>query len=101
MSFERLPFAATPWTEGAHPLERKKVAPGSPAVVLELEPGFADPRWCDSGHVMYVLDGALGLELEVGHETITAGDGCTLDPGTRHRAYNAGDGVLRLFVVAR
>ncbi|HUK12439.1 MAG TPA: hypothetical protein VLW17_03980, partial [Thermoanaerobaculaceae bacterium] len=63
MSFSRLGFTAMPWSPGSHPLERKKAAAHG-ATMLEFAPGFADPVWCERGHVGYVLAGTLHVELE-------------------------------------
>ncbi len=100
MSFARLPFTALGWTAGAHPLERKKLVEGHPALVLEFAPGFEDPNWCESGHVIYVLDGTLELVLDDRVERLGAGDGCVLERHTRHRARNAGRVPVQLFVVS-
>jgi len=98
MPFTRLPFTSLVWTSGAHPLERKKLIDGCPAVLLEFGPGFEDPNWCEHGHVIYVLEGTLELVLDSGTEQIRAGDGCVLDPNTPHRAKNPGTVPVRLFV---
>jgi len=98
MRFSRLEFAAMPWSPGGHPLERKKTAARG-ATLLEFAPGFADPAWCERGHVGYVLAGTLHVELEGGAETVAAGEGFALDPGTRHRASNPGAEPVRLFIV--
>jgi len=101
MSFTRLPFTSLPWSVGGHPLERKKLVEGHPVGLLEFAPGFEDPNWCPRGHVIYVLEGALALELTDGSsEQVHAGNGCVLALGTRHRASNRGDLPVRLFIVS-
>jgi quercetin dioxygenase-like cupin family protein len=100
MSFTYLPFPSLDWTAGAHPLEKKKFIQGQTAVLLELAPGFEDPNWCERGHVIYVLDGALDLVLDDRTERLQAGNGCVLDGKTRHRAKNPADIPVRLFVVS-
>lgn len=88
MAFSLIDFANTPWTPGGHPLEQKKVDPGSGAIILKFAPGFADPNWCPRSHLLYVLEGTLTLEFE--HETLTVpcGQACRIDAGTQHRAAN-------------
>jgi quercetin dioxygenase-like cupin family protein len=98
MAFARLPFAALPWTTGAHPLERKKAAAHG-ATLLEFAPGFADPSWCERGHIGFVISGTVRLELETGVETLAAGEGFATEPGTGHRASNPGTEPVRLFIV--
>jgi len=100
MAFTHLPLTSMPWAPGNHPLERKKTWPDSPVCLLEFEAGFADPNWCERNHVLYVLKGKLGLELEDQDVTIAAGECAVLDAPTRHRAKNAGLETLLVFVVS-
>ena len=100
MSYTALPFASVGWTAGAHALEKKKRVEGQPAVLLEFAPGFEDSHWCERGHVIYVLAGALDLVLDERTERVHAGNGCVLEPNTRHRAANAGSIPVRLLVVS-
>lgn len=93
-------FATEPFTQGAHPLEQKKVCADRPAALLRFEPGFADPNWCERSHVIYVLAGTLELELRDGTRRVGAGDGCWLDAGTTHRARNAGSEPVVAFIVS-
>jgi quercetin dioxygenase-like cupin family protein len=91
-----------PWTQGGHPLEWKQIDPAEPLVVrLRFEPGFADPDWCRSSHVLYVELGTLSVELETETIDIHAGGVLRLDAGTPHRARNLGATPVELFVVSR
>lgn len=102
MTSGTIPFDAMDWTQGGHPLERKKRAADGAASLLLFAPGFADPNWCGGGHVGFVLEGRLGFELADGRKIVAAaGEGFALAPGTRHRAYNAGESAVRLFIVPR
>ena len=92
MSCVRLAPEALPWTEGAHPLERKKASGERPMLVIEFAPGFVDPNPCLRSHAIYVVSGELLLELGDRTERIGAGQACWLDVGTQHRARN--DGTL-------
>jgi quercetin dioxygenase-like cupin family protein len=89
-----------PFVRGNHPLERKKALAGAPVALLEFGAGFSDPDWCRRAHVIYVLRGALTLELEDRQETIAAGESCVLDAGTAHRARNAGSEPVLAFVAS-
>jgi quercetin dioxygenase-like cupin family protein len=100
MAFTHLPFKSLSWTVGAHPLEKKKLIAGHPVVVLEFAPGFEDPNWCVRGHIIYVLDNVLELVLDERTAQLQAGDGCVLEPGTRHRARNPGAAPVRLLAVS-
>ena len=99
MGFRRIAFPDLPWEPGAHPLERKKVGPG-PVTLLEFQPGFADPNWCTSGHLIHVLGGVLELELQGSVQILRSGEACVLEPGTPHRAKNTSPEPVRLFVVS-
>ena len=98
--FTALPFTSVEWTAGGHPLERKKLVGSQPAVLLEFAPDFEDPNWCERAHVVYVLEGTLEFILDDSTVRVPAGCGCVLDRGTRHRAKNAADMPVRLFVVS-
>ena len=101
MSFTRLPFGSLEWIPGAHPLERKKLVADHAVVLLEFAAGFEDPNWCERGHIIYVIEGTLELELAGRSELLTVGDACVIDPHTPHRARNPADAPVRLFVVSR
>jgi mannose-6-phosphate isomerase-like protein (cupin superfamily) len=91
MAVTRIPLATMDWTQSpTHPLERKKVASGRSLALLRFEPGFADPNACDRSHVLYVLQGALELQLADRVERIAAGEACWVDRGSTHRARNPG-----------
>lgn len=98
MPFTRLPLPSLEWVAGAHPLEKKKQVAGQPVTLLEFAAGFEDPNWCTRGHIIYVLDGALELDLEDRTERLEAGEACVLDPEARHRARNRDEVPVRLFV---
>jgi quercetin dioxygenase-like cupin family protein len=96
-------FAGAPFEQGGHPLEHKKVCAERPVAILRFEPGFADPNWCERAHVIYVLSGALELELRDGRQRrqrVAAGDGCWLDLGTAHRASNPGSEPVVALIVS-
>jgi quercetin dioxygenase-like cupin family protein len=98
MACTKIPLADMEWAQGGHPLERKKAHP-SGITLLEFAPGFEDANWCTNGHVIYVLQGRLALQLEDRVIELHSGEACVLDAGTRHRARNPDDTAARLFVV--
>jgi quercetin dioxygenase-like cupin family protein len=100
MTFTRLPFSSIDWAAGSHPLEKKKSFADDPIVMLEFAPGFADPNWCERGHIIHVLSGTLELVLQDRTERVEAGDACVVAPGTEHCAANPGGEPVRLFVVS-
>jgi quercetin dioxygenase-like cupin family protein len=56
--------------------------------LVEYSPGYLADHWCDRGHVLYVLDGELGTELQ---------DGRTfkLTPGMSYQVSDFGDAAHR------
>ncbi len=98
MSYLESGLGSLPWTQGAHPLERKKTDPAVPVALLEFGPGFADPAWCARGHAGYVLSGAIEFELEDRISRCEAGNAFILEAGTRHRARNPGTEPVTLFI---
>jgi quercetin dioxygenase-like cupin family protein len=100
MACTTVPLASLPWTAGGHPLERKKSGGADLPILIEFAPGFRDPHVCTRGHVIYVIAGALGLELSDRHEVVEAGACCVLDSGTPHRAYTDGPAPVLLFIVS-
>lgn len=104
MSCTRLSPDALPWTQGGHPLERKKASAQRPMLLIEFAPGFIDPNLCLRSHVIYVLSGVLSLELadgsERGPERFGAGQACWLDAGTTHRARNDGQVPVVAFIAS-
>jgi mannose-6-phosphate isomerase-like protein (cupin superfamily) len=93
-------LSALSWTQGGHPLEQKKVGDDPKVILLRFEPGFADPSWCERSHVLYVLRGALHVELESGAVEILAGQSLRLAHGERHRAANRGAVPTELLAVS-
>ncbi|MCU0224595.1 MAG: cupin domain-containing protein [Acidobacteria bacterium] len=101
MAHERLEFPRIDWQSGAHPLERKKTGALGGATLLRFEPGFEDPNWCVNGHAGYVLEGTLRLAFDEGVVEVREGEGFVIDPGTRHRAANAGRDAVAMFIAPR
>ena len=84
------------WSNGAHPLEKKKASDG--VTLLEFAPGFVDENWCTNGHVIFMLAGRLELQLDEKTVTVSVGEACVVEEGTRHRARNPNGETARLFV---
>jgi quercetin dioxygenase-like cupin family protein len=99
VAFTKISFAS-PFVQGAHPLERKKNSQHPSVVMLEFAPGFADPSWCRRAHIVYVLRGELTPEVDGVRERIAAGESCVLDGGTPHRAANEGTEPVLAFVAS-
>ena len=101
MPITRIPFGDIPWEQSStHPLERKKVAPGRAAALLQFAPGFADPNRCERSHILYVLSGELELEGDGVATRVSAGEACWIDRGSSHRARNPGSAPALLFIIS-
>ncbi len=85
---------------GLHPLERKKTCAERPLGLLELAPGFVDENLCERAHVIFVVSGALDLQLDERVEHIGQGEACFVDAGTRHRAANSGEETALVFIAS-
>ena len=99
MGHQLIAFDKLDWQPGNHPLETKKNV-GS-VTLLRFEPGFEDPSWCPNGHIIHVITGSLELSIEDhGTITVSAGNACTIDAGTRHQARNVEDHTVEMFIVS-
>jgi quercetin dioxygenase-like cupin family protein len=93
-------FTGMDWSDGAHPLEHKKNG-SSHVTLLQFEPGFSDPNWCERSHVFFVVDGTLHVEFQddSGVELV-AGNALWISSGTAHRASVRSSQVATVFVVS-
>jgi quercetin dioxygenase-like cupin family protein len=98
--FTRIPFPTLPFTQGGHPLERKKTGAHPSVTLLEFASGFADRNWCRRAHIVYVLQGRLTFEFESETESFAVGESCVIDAGTPHRARNDGQDTVQALVVS-
>ena len=64
--------------------------------LVEMLQGMEHPDWCTAGHVGYVLEGTLAIEMADGTTELCAGDGLILPPGEagRHRPTAISDRVV-------
>jgi quercetin dioxygenase-like cupin family protein len=97
MKIPALPFTVTDWASvpvTVHPGETgqatwRTLDIGDLRVrLVEYSPGYLADHWCDRGHVLYVLDGELGTELQDGRTF-------TLTPGMSYQVSDHGDAAHR------
>ncbi len=97
----KIDFASEGWHATA-PGARHKVVErsGKRVRVAEFGTEFVEPDWCLKGHVGYVLEGNLELELEDRTERLGPGDGFVIRPGgiDKHKAHAVG-ATARLLLV--
>jgi quercetin dioxygenase-like cupin family protein len=99
MAWEHTQFDQMDWAQGNHPLEHKKVSQGCLSV-LQFEPGFSDPAWCERSHAMFVMEGTLHIEFDEETVAVGAGQSLWIDQGTRHRASVRGGPAAVVFIVS-
>lgn len=83
MKIAPLPFTAIDWSrveatrhegESGHALWRSFTIGNIRVRLVEYSPGYVADHWCDRGHIIHVVSGALISELKDGRRTeLTAG----------------------------
>ena len=108
-SIEKTPFTPVDWGRQAaekHPGElgmsvwRTREAGGLRTRIVLYSPGFRSDHWCERGHVLFVLEGELTVDLKDGRSfTFQPGQGFVAgdEPANPHRA-RSGPGA-RVFIV--
>ena len=93
MKLPDLPFTTINWAEveptrhegeQGHALWRTFNMGDARIRVVEYSPGYVADHWCDRGHILYVLEGALETELKDGRTF-------TLTPGMSYQVSDFGD----------
>lgn len=108
MRISDIPFGTTDWREipeTLHPGEtgtarwRTREFGAIRVRVVEYSPGYKADHWCDKGHILYVLEGALDTELEDGRRVrLTAGTSYQVADGASSHRSSTATGA-RLFIV--
>jgi len=108
MEMKNIPFGLTDWhdvPETVHPGEsgiarwRTREFGGIRVRVVEYSPGYRADHWCEKGHILYVLDGALETELGDGRTvTLSQGTSYQVADGAEPHRSSTKDGA-RLFIV--
>jgi ethanolamine utilization protein EutQ (cupin superfamily) len=85
MTQYRVDFAAMEWESPMEGLRFKLVKMGDRQLRLVEYTKDMAPHWCEKGHIGYVLEGRLEVELE--NETVVfgPGDGALLPSGAEHK----------------
>jgi quercetin dioxygenase-like cupin family protein len=108
MEMKNIPFGLTDWhdvPETVHPGERgvarwrTREFGGIRVRVVEYSPGYRADHWCEKGHILYVLDGALETELGNGRTvTLSQGTSYQVADGAEPHRSSTKEGA-RLFIV--
>jgi hypothetical protein len=109
MKMSEIPFGTTDWS-GIAPTEHKGETGsatwrtqnfgGIRVRMVEYSADYLADHWCQKGHILLVLDGALETELADGRRyTLTPGQSYQVADGAEpHRSRTGPDGA-RLFIV--
>jgi quercetin dioxygenase-like cupin family protein len=92
-------FESTGWTDRGAARLKELTAHGKRLRLVEFLPGFSDPDWCQKGHVVYVLEGAIDSEYEDGRASRRAGEGYVIPGGIKHRSRNPHGQPAKLLIV--
>jgi quercetin dioxygenase-like cupin family protein len=68
--------------------------------LLEFSRDLDHPHWCTTGHLGYVLEGAMVVEFAIGSQVFRAGDGLAIPAGDveKHRPRALTKRVRMIFV---
>lgn len=86
MDEHKVDFATLDWQSPA-PGVRQKVceSPGRLLRLVEFSQEFREPDWCRKGHLGYVLEGEMEIDLAGTKVSYGPGDGICIPPGEAHR----------------
>jgi quercetin dioxygenase-like cupin family protein len=78
----KVDFAALPWIEARAGVRIKTHRSGDRQVrLVEFSTSEGAPEWCESGHIGYVLAGALTIDFKGTVQEFRAGDGMVIPSG--------------------
>ena len=99
----RIAFDDMPWETSPAGVRFKLRKLGSTQLrLLEFSRDLDHPHWCTTGHVGYVVGGAMEVEFPTGTVVFREGDGVAIPAGEadRHRPRALTDRVRLVFVEA-
>lgn len=100
MTQSKIDFQALPWQTPMVGARFKAAVLGDKRLRLVEYTKEMAPHWCEKGHIGYVLEGRMEIQLDDQTAKFNAGDGIFLPPGReqRHMAKILSDVVLVVFV---
>ena len=101
MSPFKISFAAMEWEQIRPDVRQKIYCEGSRQVrLVEFETSDGAEHWCETGHIGYVLKGALRISFDGQVLSFKAGDGLFIPSGaaTKHRSVAIAKGTQLLMV---
>jgi len=83
----RINFKAMPWdTPGVGVRFKACEYNGRRLRLAEFTREFVEPDWCTKGHIGYVLEGQMEIDLDGEATMFGPGDGLFIQPGDKHMA---------------
>lgn len=101
MSSFKIGFDSMEWQQVRPDVRQKVYCEGSRQVrLVEFETSDGAEHWCETGHVGYVLKGALSIDFNGEVISFQAGDGLFIPSGaaSKHRAVAISPGTLLLMM---
>lgn len=101
MSPFKIDFEAMEWQQVRPDVRQKVYCEGSRQVrLVEFETSDGAEHWCETGHIGYVLKGALSISFNGAVVAFEAGDGLFIPAGeaSKHRSVAIASGTLLLMV---
>src|SRR3974390_911146 len=97
----RVAFEEMPWETSPAGVRFKVQRVGDRQLrLLEFSRDLDHPHWCTTGHLGYVLEGAMEVEFTTGPQVFRAGAGLAIPAGeaAKHRPRALTDRVRMIFV---
>ena len=85
MNQHRIDFQTLPWQEPIPGLRFKAAVCGNRQLRLAEFTRQMEPHWCEKGHIGYVLEGRMEVQLDDETVVLSQGDGIFSLPGREHR----------------
>lgn len=101
MSPFKIGFEKMDWEQVRPDVRQKVYREGSRQIrLVEFDTSDGAEHWCESGHIGYVLKGALRISFDGDVISFKAGDGLFIPPGAenKHRSVEISPGTQLLMV---
>ena len=101
MSPFKISFDEIEWQQIRPDVRQKVYCEGSRQIrLVEFETSDGAEQWCETGHIGYVLKGALSISFDGKVIAFKAGDGLFIPPGaaSKHRSVAISSGTQLLMI---
>jgi quercetin dioxygenase-like cupin family protein len=101
VSIFKIDFEAMAWQDARPGVRYKVYSEGSRQIrLVEFATTEGDPHWCELGHIGFVLEGGLKIDVNGKVLSFSAGDGLFIPPGaaSSHRGLDIAPGTRLVMV---